>query len=70
MAYDSYNMASVTLVSGTLAMTLYVDSSVGDLTGTVPAKSILSLEDIVEKIEDRSGYIEIPSGRIKIQDTY
>ena len=66
--YDSYDMGSMRVLAGTVAMTLWVDPGVGSLAGMIPTKSVEQIADIVEKIEDRSGLIEIPSGRFKIMN--
>jgi hypothetical protein len=70
MAYASYSLESLVTLAGTVAATLWVDPSVPDMTGTIPAKNIESIEGISEKIEDRVGFIEIPSVKLKLIETY
>jgi hypothetical protein len=68
MAYDTYPLDEVVTPAGTLKMTLYIDDNW--LSGDIPTTNLKNIGDIIEKIEENVGIIEMGTLDVEMFETY
>lgn len=72
MAYLTQSFDSFATLAGTLTVTLYYDSTIssGSVTFPDPFMPLTNVDEIIERCEDASGLIEIPTMDIELAESH
>jgi len=70
VSYSAYNLETIKTISGTLSITLFADTALGDLTAHIPTSNIESIDSVNENVEDKTGVIELNTMDVTIKETY